>query len=599
MLPLACAAAFPAVAQSSASPTTTLQETVVTATRVAQPLTDVVADVTIIDREAIERSGASALADLLARVPGFSFSRNGGPGATTSLYLRGGETRFTAVFVDGVRVDSQSTGGATWNAIPLSRVERIEVVRGPAAAVYGSDAMAGVVQIFTREGELGLKPSLELGLGSLGTARVDAALSGAQGAVDYALGITRETSDGFNAKPADNPDADGYRSTAVSARLGWKVAPGHKIEASYLANDLKSQYDAFAPGNDDWSLHDLKTLGLGWQARWSDRYSTRVSVTESQDRYETTPSPYRTETTVRSYLWQNEWRQDGHLVTAALERREDALDNASTTPVQTERSQNALALGYGLRAGAHTVQLNLRHDDDSEFGGNSTGSAAYAYGFAPGWRATASAGTAFRAPTLFQRFSVYGSPLLRPETGRNLEVGVHYDHAGTRLGVVAFRNKVEDLINFGAAGPCISSFGCYENVGRAQYSGVSLEAATRLGLWSLRGSLALQTPKDLRTGNLLARRPRQLAQLGAETQAAGWDLGAELQLEGERYDDTANTRRLAGFGLLNISAGRDLGQDWRLNARVDNLGDKDYQTVSGYATPGRTVYVGLKWSPKH
>ena len=167
VLNLALAAALPAFAQSP------LKAVVVTATRVAQPLTDVVADVSLIDREAIERSGATGLADLLARVPGIEISRNGGIGGTTSVFLRGADTRFTAVYIDGVRIDSQSTGGAPWEAIPLAQIDRIEVLRGPAGAIYGSDAIAGVVQIFTRKGEGAFTPYLGLGLGSDRTAKLD------------------------------------------------------------------------------------------------------------------------------------------------------------------------------------------------------------------------------------------------------------------------------------------------------------------------------------------------------------------------------------------------------------------------------------------
>lgn len=193
-LPLAAgigaAVSVPVWAQSSLAAPAALSEVVVTATRTEQPLSDVVADVSIIDRDTIARSGATGLADVLDRLPGISITRNGGPAATTSVYVRGAETRFTAVLIDGVRVDTQSgSGGASWNAIPLSQIERVEVLRGPAAAVYGSDAIGGVIQIITRKGEAGFAPSVALGMGSHGTRQLDVALSGASGAVDYALGV--------------------------------------------------------------------------------------------------------------------------------------------------------------------------------------------------------------------------------------------------------------------------------------------------------------------------------------------------------------------------------------------------------------------------
>jgi vitamin B12 transporter len=599
-LPLAVLAAFPALAQTPSD--RALPEVVVTATRVEQPLTDVVADVTIIDRSVIERSGATGLADVLARVPGLQFARNGGPGTTTSVYLRGAESRFTAVFVDGVRVDSQSTGGASWSAIPLSQIDRVEVVRGPAAAVYGSDALGGVIQIFTRKGESALAPTIEFGLGSHGTMKFDASLSGSKGSVDYALGLARETSDGFNSQPTANPDKDGYRNTGASARLGWQINAAHRLEATLLNSETDAQYDAFTPGRDDHGFQDLRTLGLNWSARWSDVYSSKLGISQGKDRYETRPSVYLTDTQVNSYLWQNEWRLGAHQLTAALERREDRLNNASTTPVVTERSQNAVALGYGLRSGDHTLQLNARYDDDSEFGGRSTGSAAYAYSFMPNWRATVSAGTAFRAPTLFQRFSLYGVPTLRPESGRNVEAGLKYEARGDSFSAVIYRNRVSNLITYvsgpGACANGTGSFaGCYGNTGSAQYSGLTLSGGTRVNRVALSASLDLQNPKDLTTGKQLARRAKQVATLAANTPVGNWQMGGEMQLVGQRYNDAANLQRLHGYGLLNLYASTRIARSWTLLGRIDNLGDVDYETARGYATGGRTVYVGLKWAP--
>lgn len=607
LLPLALAAAFPSFSQTRT--TSQLQETVVTATRSAQPLSDVVADVSIIDREQIERSGAVALADVLRRVHGIEIARNGGPGATTSVFLRGAESRFTAVFIDGVRIDSQATGGAAWESIPLALIDHIEVLRGPAGAVYGSDALGGVIQIFTKRGEGGFAPYVGVGFGTGNTRKFDAGLSGASGGFDYALGVARETSDGFDTKPqrlsgsaipVSNPDQDGYRSTSANARLGLKINAAHSLDATLLASDMRSQYDASgytsARPVDDLSLHKLQALGVNWQAQWSDAYSTRLSVTESQERYETTPSVYLTTTRLRGYTLQNELRLGQHLVTAALERKEDHLDNA---PINRGRSQNALALGYGFTDKRHTVQLNLRHDKDSEFGGKSTGSAAYAYALTPEWRATASAGTAFRAPTLYQRFSEYGVATLVPETSRNVELGLRWSQGVSSVGLTAYRNKVDNLIAYvGGAGACASPWGCYANTAHAQYSGVTLSAAHAVSGVNLTASLDLQNPHDLDTGKQLARRAKQHATLAADTRVGGWQLGAEAQFSGQRFDDAANKNVLAGYSLFNLSASTPLTKDWMLLARLNNLTDKQYELARTYATSGRSLYVGVKWAPK-
>ena len=573
-----------------------LNETVVTATRTPQPLSDLVADVTVIDRETLETSGATGLADVLARVPGIELARNGGPGTTTSVYLRGAESRFTAVYIDGVRIDSQSTGGAAWESIPLALIDRIEVLRGPAGAVYGSDALGGVVQIFTKRGEADVSPYVGIGVGSHHTTKLEAGVSGASGTIDYALGLAREESRGFNARtvPTQNPDRDGYETTSANARVGLQINAVHRLEGTLLANDLDSGYDS-GLGKDDRNLHKLHALGLNWQAQWSAQYKTRLQVTDSRDRYETRPSPYLTETRLRGYLFQNEWRQGPHLVTAALERREDRLENA---PIDRKRSQDALALGYGYTAGAHTVQANVRHDSDSEFGGKNTGSVAYGYSFAPHWRATASVGTAFRAPTLYHRFSEYGSGTLNPESSRNVEVGLRWAEGSNSFSATAYRNRVQDLITFGGPGVCLSSFGCYVNTARAEYRGVTFAGSYRVAGVQLRGSLDLQDPRDLDSGKQLARRAKRHGMVGADTQLAGWTVGAEMQASSRRRDSSSNNFVLGGYTLVNLYASTRIARDFTLVARLDNVADKHYELARTYATAGRVAYVGVKWSPQ-
>ena len=234
-------AIFSAHAQSA---TSSHSDIVVTATRTEQSLKDVLADVSLIDRAHIERSGAGSVADVLSRVPGLQISGNGGPGTSTSVFVRGSNTQHTAVFVDGVRIDSQSTGGATWQAIPLAQIDHIEVLRGPAAAIYGSDAVAGVIQIFTRKGEGAAKPFVSVGAGSYNTRQANTGVSGANGNFDYSLGFSKEQSTGFHVNQPGNPDRDGYRSDAANVRLGYKLNAQHRIETTFLSNSLDAQYDA-------------------------------------------------------------------------------------------------------------------------------------------------------------------------------------------------------------------------------------------------------------------------------------------------------------------------------------------------------------------
>lgn len=589
-----------------------LPEVVVTATRTPAPLSDLVADVTVVDRDTLERSGAQSVADVLTTVPGIEISRTGGPGLVTGIFLRGAETRFTAVYIDGVRVDSQATGGATWEAIPLAQIDHIEILRGPAAAVYGSDAVGGVIQLFTRQGEGAPSAYAGIGFGSYGTGHSEAGISGASGALDYSINVAHDESKGFNATTDAqrfNPDKDGYRSTSGSINLGWQIAPGQRLQATLLANNLRSQYDDYgydrlAPA-DDWSTYRLRTAGLTWSAQWNSLWSTKLSVSDSENFYQNRPSFYQTDTHLRGYLFQNAWRIGAHLLTLDLERREDWLDNApgqgpfASPALEASRSQNGLALGYGYNAGPHSLQINVRHDDDSQFGGHDTGSIAYGYSFAPGWRATASAGTSFRAPTLYQLYSEYGVRTLQPEEGINGELGLHYAQGANSASVVVYQNRVRNLIDFdyGATDCAAWYLGCYANVGHARYRGATFTASRRFGAVTLHGSIDVQDPRDLDTDKRLALRARVHGHAGIDWRIDQWQLGAQWQASGKRYADAANTQTLGGYGLIGLSASRAIGRHWRFLARIDNLANKNYQRVQGYSTPGRTFYVQLKWMP--
>ena len=593
-------------AQTAApAPVATLPEVVVTATRVLQPLTDLVADVTIVDRGQIQRSGAAGLGDVLARLPGIEMARNGGLGGITSVFLRGAETRFTAVFIDGVRVDSQGTGGASWDVIPLSQVDRIEVLRGPAGAVYGSDAIGGVIQIFTLKGEGPPSPYVGLSLGTYGTTKAEAGVSGSQGSWDYSLGLVRQESKGFNVMQSRNSDDDGYTSESLAARVGLELNAAHRLDLSVLSSQLNAQYDSqFGAINvDDRTLKKLQTSALSWRAQWSADYSSTVSVNRSQDRYETLPSPDLTVTNMTGYLFQNEYRRQGHVLTWTLERRDNELSNSETTPRDSSHFQNALALGYGLSGSGHSVQLNLRHDIDSVFGPQTTGALGYGYALTPNWRVKAAAGTAFRAPTLYQRFSPYGAADLLPETGRNLDLGLNYAEGPRAFGLTVYQNNVSNLIQYeGNTGTCpandpLDPFGgCYANTAKARYQGMTLTWRYLIGNVTLSGSLDLQDPRDSVTGKLLARRAQQHGKLAAETRVRGWAVGAELQASGLRYNNAGNTTELPGYALLGLRAESQVAKNWTLLVRLDNATDAKYELAQGYASAGRSLYAGLTWA---
>lgn len=619
---VACAVSTPSASAQTApapsDPTTApfprgrqLDEVTVTATRSPMKLSEVAADLTVIDRDTIERQGFGNVAALLRNVAGLQITSNGGPANTTSVFIRGAETRHTVVLIDGIRIDGQSTGGARWENLPLSLIERVEVLKGPASALYGSDAIGGVVQIFTRQGSG--RPQLDLGLGggNLGQAKAEVALSGGTAAFDYAGSLSVDRGTGFNvytnaAARSFNADRDGWRNYTGSLRLGGRVAEGQRLELIALKSRTDAGYDAGRTA-DDRSITESLAAKLSLKSTWSEAFSTQLAAGQSEEDYETKPgSPYLTKTRIRSASLLGFYRINGqHQLNGLLERREDRLVNADLTAGgRSTRSQNAVGLSYLGTLDALTLQAHGRHDDDSEFGGIDTGSVGAGYRLGSGWRVMASVGNAFRAPTLYQRGSVYGPNTtlpgveeLRPERAYNREAGLSWAQGGFDFALTAFHNRVTDLIAFGAAGTCRSTLGCYSNVARATLKGASLKGGAQLGPVRLSATADFLDPTDANTGRVLQRRAKRFGTLRAETTLSAWTLGASVVGSGARFDDAANRTRLGGYGLLNLDAQLAIAKDWRLQLNVDNAFNRDYQTANFYQQAPRTWFVSLRYTP--
>lgn len=604
-----------ALAASSATHAQNKLDTVVTtATRTPQRLAEVLADLTVITRADIERQAASSVADLLRNSGCGEMVRNGGAASNTSLFLRGADTRHTLVLVDGVRMDSQSTSGASWQGIPVAQIERVEVLKGPASAIYGSDAIGGVVQIFTRKGGGAVSADLGLGLGTQGTQKADGGLFGSSGILDFAFTGAIEESDGFNSTldvPGSFsyvPDRDGWRKYQATARVGAQLSTAHRAELIVVRNHINGQYDASKsrPLVDDRTLQDTDAQRLAWTAQWTPALQTQLSVGQSRDRYETTPSPYVTLTHVRNLALTGSYLvAPGQQVNFQAERIEDELENSGlVTAGVGKRHRNAAGAGYLFNAGPWSLQVHGRHDSDSEFGSVSTGTLLAGYAITPGLRIVGSVGNAFRAPTIYQQGSVYGPDLakagvqpLQAERGHNLEFGLKYGSGDSEISATAYRNRVDNLIIFGAAGSCRSAFGCYQNVAEAKLQGLSLAGSTQLVGVNLRATVDFQKPTDASTGLLLARRAKRLATLNADTTLGDWVLGGGVQASGHRFDNAANTRRLGGYGLVNLNAQYKFSRTLKLQLNLDNAFDRETSTAYGYASAPRTVLLSLRWSP--
>ncbi|MBS7781531.1 TonB-dependent receptor [Acidovorax sp. CCYZU-2555] len=595
-------AAMALCSQTWAQTAPALDTVVVTAAREAQPLRTVTADMSVIDRAAIERSGATGVADLLAQVPGVQITRNGGPGQTTSVFLRGMGNQHTAVFVDGVRFNSQELqGGALWAALPLAQIERIEILRGPAAAIYGSDAMGGVVQIFTRQGDGPLRAYAEAGLGNQGTSRLSTGLQGGANGWSYGLHVADERSDGFDVNPGNpwtpNPDRDGYANTSLGLNAGYKHGI-HQIDTRLQHNRLKAHYDQSAAPFDDYDRVKNTSGTLRWQAAWSDTYQSVVQLGQARsDIQRFTSSPESNDGRSSNYLLQNQWKLGESRFNIDLERREDRLntDYAWTQNTDSKRVQNSLSAGWRYASGVHQLDANVRHDRVRDQQNKTTGGLGYGLQLNDSLRWVVSAGTAFRTPTLYERFTGQAAADLKPESSANVETGLHYNAGKQQLSAVAYRNKIKNQITYDfTSSPACN---CYRNWESVELKGLTLTSSTRLDRMNLGLSLDFLNPKNLENGKLLPYRSKRMLKLSADTQLAGWTLGTEAQLYSARFVDAENSATLGGYGVVNLYAQHQLGKDWSLLARVNNVADRDYAPTKGYANAGRTLFFSVKWAP--
>lgn len=577
-----------------------LEPVFVTAARSPQRLSELFADITYIGPDEIAHAGGESLAELLARVPGVEIATNGGPGSTSSVFLRGANRGHTLVLIDGLRVGAASDGATPLEAIPLDEIDHIEIVRGPASSLYGADAIGGVIQVFTRRSEGALTANASAGYGTYRTGMATAGVSGgaAGGKLRFALQAGARRSGGFNAigNPANfsyNPDRDGYRDDSASGNLAYRFAPEQELSAQFFRGRLNAQFDA-GPGFDDRTVTVLTAYSVASRNRLTSFWTSRLEAGEGDDDSlsETGFGPSRFKTRQRQYAWQSDFALPRGALSVGFERREERLASDAAFAV-TARNTNAVVGVWQWRDGAQALQANLRRDDSSQFGARTTGALAYGYAFAGGFRASASYGTAFKAPTFNDLYYPgFSNPELKPETAHNAEVALRYAKPGLTAGIVAYRNRVRDLIVF----QCDASFNCApQNVANATLEGLTMELGARVGDADLRASADLQRPEDDATGNLLPRRSRRHASVAVLRSWDALSVGVEWVAASARFDDAANTRRMGGYALVNLTAEYVLTVGWTLFARLDNALDKDYELAADYHTAGASVFAGVRY----
>ena len=601
---VAACCAPPAAAQTAA---TSLPAVAVTATRQPLRVDETVADVSVIERAAIERATGRTLSELLAQQPGLQSSSNGGLGKPSSVFVRGLEARHVLLLVDGVRLGSATVGTATFDNLPLDAIERIEIVRGPLSGLYGSDAVGGVVQIFTRRGRPGTAPNAKATVGANRYGQLAGGVTFGEGGFDAALQVQHTETRGFSATNPNvpfgsfNEDRDGFDQNAGTLRLGWRVNPDWRLDALALQSEGVTRLDDGAGGADARARLRNTVQSLQAAGRVAGDWRSRLAFGRSTDVYDTLasdsafPALGAIGTVQKQLTWENTLPTRAGTVLALVERIDQDVSKPGTPFDVGHRRTNALALGLDGAAAGHVWQLSLRHDRNSQFGHHNTGSLGWGYAIAPSWRVNASYGTSFVAPSFNQLYyPSFGNPNLEPETGRSAEVSLRWTSGVHSVRAAYFDNRIRGYISSGPA-PV--------NIPRTRIDGVSLAYEGRWRDWVLGASYDHVDPRNATEGSAnfdkqLPRRAKDAVKAHADWSAGAFGLGATLAAFSERYDDAANTRRLGGYGTLDLRAEWRFAPAWTLAARVNNVGGKVYETAYGYNQPGREGYLTVRYSPR-
>ena len=608
-LSLAMSLALPAAA---AAQTTDLDNVVVTATRTAITADASLAAVEVIDRDAIERSQARSLQDLLRGRAGIDLANQGGLGKVSTLFLRGTESDHTLFLVDGVRIGSATSGLAALQDLPLELIERIEIVRGPRSSLYGSEAIGGVIQVFTRGAREGTRVRAHAGAGSNGLREAGAGIDLGNGTGWLGIDANHQETDGINAcrgsaspvfagcgMDAPDPDRDGYRNSSVSLRGGLRFAGTWTASFDAMRAEARNEYD----GDPAWGLPDnsetVQQVVGGRVRHEGERLALQFTAgrnTDSSDNYQGTDFTDRFATHRDSAGMQADITvAAGHLLTLGVDwSRDSGGVVGGFNAFDASRDNNAGFAQYQGALGRHDFQLAVRHDDNELFGGHDTGSLAWGVDLGHGLRATASHGTAFKAPSFNELyFPFYGNPDLLPETSRSTELGIgqHKDRWHWRLD--AYQTTVDDLIVYD---PTIF---IANNIERARIRGAEFGIGATLGGWDIAAQATLMDPRNLGEAaydRLLPRRSRRSARIDLDRTVGEWRLGATVIGQGRRFDDVQNLLPLGGYATVDLRVERDIG-DWTVQAGLDNAFDRDYETAAFYNQPGREWSLALRYRP--
>lgn len=579
-------------------------EVVVTATRSPVALKDTLASTTVITEEDIERTQARNLYQVLKTVPGVNVRRRGGRSANSSVSLRGMGASGSLVLIDGIRIESGTSGDVDIQQIPVDQIERIEIVRGPKSSLYGSSALGGVIQIFTRAGKRdGVRYSA--GYGSDNTREGVVTASGSTELSSYSLTLSHVESDGFDSQYADDGatgqdwldyDDDSYRKSNISYRGVATFSDHVDGFVSLIRNESENDWDG--SGAYPSSVTDGTIATVGTEITF-EQYTSKLQYGRFNEEYVSSDRLASwnngTGKVIRNEgMWENTFHMDDNnrVSFGADYKVEDAsyiLDWGNY-----DRQDRDMFSGYvngSSRLGAVTLEGGFRHDDDEVFGSHLTGDGGVAWHFSEQTKLSFTYGEAFKAPSNNDLYYPgYGNPNLKPESSRSIELGLDTYAEEMMVSFHVFRTKADDLIAYNPViyGP--------ENINEATIKGAEFQFGANLFSFDVGLNLTYQQPKNNITGNDLQLTPRQVASLEVDKALDKWSFGLSWYVQGKQYDNSGT--RLPGYGLLGVRGSYAVTPQWTVRTRIDNVLDKDYIEITNYNTEGLFAMVFVDYTPQ-
>ena len=584
-----------------------LPNVVISANRQVQARNDSSAANTVFTRDDIDRLQPTSVTDLLSRVPGVQVAPTGGRGSLPGIYIRGTKSAQSLVLVDGQRIANTTSGDSGLQYLNVDQIERVEVLRGSRSVIYGSDAIGGVIQVFTRRNaEQGLQPRLKVGFGSHQTWERSVGLSGADERTRFNLGASLDETAGINSTHTSFPsdgDHDAYRNQSVSLNLSHAFSDELEAGFNLLDNRGKSEYDnsfgrydvatGQTGGQKPYTDYTLSSASGYLDAKLNERWQSRLELGHSENRdtkRDTLSDDFSVFNTYRdSVNWQNDLTlNDQNSLILGGDWYEDRL-HGSTTFTENSRWNRAAFVQHRFHGEWFSTELGLRRDQNQQFGGQNS------------WSGTL---TLPVNPTFNDLYypDEYGfknsNPDLKPETSKSYEMQWRSQLSDTsRLEASLYRTDIQDAIVFGSDGP--------QNVSSARINGFEAALKQELFGWESSLGLAMIDPRDRDSGRTLARRARRTVSLDLDRQFDQFGVGASWQAVSSSYDDAKNQQPLTGYGLLGLRASWTLNREVTLNMKLDNLLDKAYSRALyqyqgqqyGYREEGRALMLGVTWTP--